>query len=87
MSARVPMEMVRAALAATDFADNARSRAWMRKALDAAFTAAGYRLLAPGELDKETMEKCVAAVNSDKAIQGLARARMVVVIRSLGGGE
>lgn len=46
-------------------------------------TAAGYRILAPGELDGETIERCVKAVNGDKMVQGLVRARMVIALRSL----
>ncbi len=50
-----------------------------------ALTAAGYRLIGPGELDRETIERCaafVADVPSD-----LPRHKLSAALRSLQGGD
>jgi hypothetical protein len=49
--------------------------------------AAGYRLLAPGELDAATIEACVDAVNAEKSAPSLARNRMVTALRNLGASN
>lgn len=68
-------------------------------AIKNSLTAAGYRLLAPGQIDPETRERCITAIDaarqlpintaSVERVNGVRQGhdRAVAAIRSLGDGQ
>lgn len=49
--------------------------------------SAGYRILAPGEVDRETVERCAEMVEHPKHIYGHSRANTADAIRTLTDGD